>query len=301
VRKLTGRPIIFIRGDITALEELRRVFLDFNIVAVMHFAGLKSTYESLQKPLKYYKTNVYGTINLLECMGEFNCCNLVFSSSGTVYGAPVQNYIEESHPLDPLNPYGRSKLQAETIIRDYCTSHPQMKSCILRYFNPAGNHDSGVIGEDPSGIPNNLMPYLLKVLGGKLPFVNVFGNDYDTKDGTGVRDFIHVVDLAKGHLAALRKIMNESTGCFVYNMGTGAGYSVMDIIHCLENVSGMELSWKIAKRRPGDAGQVVANPQLAWTELNWKPQYSIQEMCEHAWKWQKNNPDGYNVKDHYFD
>ena len=293
VEQITGKSVVFIKGDITEKSEISKVFEDYNVKAVMHFAGLKSTYESISMPVHYYQTNVVGTMNLIEAMLKNDCHNIVFSSSATVYGAPKQDLVTEDHSLNPLNPYGRSKLYAEFVIRDFCIANPKFKACLLRYFNPAGNHESGLLGEDPNGIPNNLMPYLLKVLGGHLPHVNVFGNDYETKDGTGVRDFIHVVDLAKGHVAALEKLLTSETGCFTYNMGTGTGYSVFDMIGSLETVAEKELPFKIAPRRAGDAANVVANPSLANRELGWKTNYDLYEMCKHAWKWQSENPNGF--------
>ena len=293
VQKITGKTVEFIQGDITEPREIAQVFEHYNIKAVMHFAGLKSTYESISLPIHYYKTNVVGTMNLLEAMKAKNCNNIVFSSSATVYGAPKQDLVSEEHSLDPLNPYGRSKLYAEYVIRDFCIANPQIKACLLRYFNPAGNHESGLLGEDPNGIPNNLMPYLLKVLGGHLPHVNVFGNDYETKDGTGVRDFIHVVDLAKGHVAAIEKLLKSDHGCFTYNMGTGSGYSVFDMIGNLEKVAEKVLPFKIAPRREGDAASVVANPSLANKELGWSTKYDLHKMCKDAWKWQSENPNGF--------
>ena len=295
VQEITGKPVIFVKGDITEKYDVVRLFQSYSIKAVLHFAGLKSPYESISMPIQYYKTNVLGTMNLIQVMSECGCNNLVFSSSAAVYGAPEHALVTESQTLNPLNPYGRTKLHAECLIADFCRANPDFKACLLRYFNPVGNHPSGLIGEDPHGMPNNLMPYLLKVLGGQLPYVNVFGNDYDTNDGTGVRDFIHVVDLAKGHVAALKKLFSTAQGCFTYNMGTGTGYSVFDMISTLESVSGKELPFRIASRRQGDAASVVADPTLANRELKWKTECDLQEMCRDAWKWQVQNQHGYKT------
>jgi UDP-glucose 4-epimerase len=286
VAKIAQKDPIFIQGDINNINALRHVFEEYNIFGVLHFAGLKSVGESVKEPMMYYRTNVNGTLNLLQVMHEYHVHNIVFSSSATVYGEPKQEKITEDHSLSPINPYGSSKSFAETLLRDVCRSNPHFNATLLRYFNPVGNHPSGMFGENPSGIPNNLMPVLLRVLNGSMNHVNVFGNDYDTVDGTGVRDFIHVVDLAKGHVVALKKMLQNPQGCRIYNMGTGTGYSVMEMIKSLERASNKVIPFKIVPRRPGDAGQVIADPSLAQVELGWKTHYNLEDMCEHAWKYQ---------------
>jgi UDP-glucose 4-epimerase len=286
VTAITGKAPIVIEGCILDQEKIASVFEEFEINAVIHFAGVKSVGESVQKPLMYYKTNMYGTLNLLEMMQKYGVSNFVFSSSATVYGEPQQDKIKETHPLNTLNPYGTSKLMSENMIRDVCQSNPKFNATLLRYFNPVGNHPSGLIGEDPNGIPNNLVPVVMRVMTGEIPFVQVFGNDYDTPDGTGMRDYIHVVDLAKGHVAALKHLFHSQYGCRVFNMGTGQGYSVLDIISTMERVSKREIPFRITQRRKGDAGKVIADPSLAAEVLGWKTSQSLENMCEDAWKFQ---------------
>ncbi|KAI9346923.1 UDP-glucose 4-epimerase [Obelidium mucronatum] len=314
VAQITQSPekITFYKADIRDHEALTEIFSNHqhqNISSVIHFAGLKSVSESISQPLDYYSVNVTGTCVLLKVMKAFGCNKIVFSSSATVYGHPQFIPLTESHPLDPINPYGRSKHMAELVIKDFCTSQNNPKTntntnpnqlfqgIALRYFNPIGAHPSGLIGESPTGIPNNLVPYVTQVMTGKLPHLNVFGADYKTRDGTGVRDFIHVVDLARGHVAALLSTHNTTlsteNGFKVYNMGTGNGYSVFEIVKAMEQVSGLTIPIRVQERRVGDAGEVVASPGKANGELGWVAGRSIVDMCETSWRWQKGNPDGY--------
>lgn len=288
VEKITGKKVKFYKGDLLNTEDLERVFSENNIESVIHFAGLKAVGESVQKPMLYYKNNITGTLNLCEVMAAHGCKSIVFSSSATVYGSPKTVPITEDFPLSTTNPYGATKLMIEDILRDIYVSDNEWRICILRYFNPIGAHKSGLIGEDPNGIPNNLMPYIAKVASGVLPCLSVFGNDYPTKDGTGVRDYIHVVDLAKGHLHALEKIEKES-GVFTYNLGTGNGYSVLDIINAFEKTTGVVVNYKITERRPGDVAECYANPKKAFEELGWKAENGIEDMCRDTWNFQKNN------------
>jgi len=294
VSKITGRDdIIFYELDICDKDALSNVFSKHNITSVIHFAGLKSVSESISKPLEYFRVNVTGTCVLLDCMKAAGCNNIVFSSSATVYGHPKTMPIFEDHDLAPINPYGRSKYMAEIVIQDFCNANPSMNAALLRYFNPIGAHPSGLIGEDPNGVPNNLLPYITQVLCGKLTHLNVFGTDYDTRDGTGVRDFIHVVDLAQGHLAALSHLQGATPGCVVFNMGTGSGFSVKEIIQTMEQESGLEVKHVFKPRRAGDAAEVVANASKAMNEMKWTAKLSLSDMCQSAWKWQKQNPNGY--------
>lgn len=288
VEKITGKKVKFYKGDLLNIEDLEKVFSENNIESVIHFAGLKAVGESVQKPMLYYKNNITGTLNLCEVMAAHGCKSIVFSSSATVYGSPKTVPITEDFPLSTTNPYGATKLMIEDILRDIYVSDNEWRICILRYFNPIGAHKSGLIGEDPNGIPNNLMPYIAKVASGVLPVLSVFGNDYPTKDGTGVRDYIHVVDLAKGHLHALEKIEKEA-GVFTYNLGTGNGYSVLDIINAFEKTTGVVVNYKIAERRPGDVAECYANPKKAFEELGWKAENGIEDMCRDTWNFQKNN------------
>ena len=288
VEKITGKKVKFYKGDLLNVEDLEKVFSENNIESVIHFAGLKAVGESVQKPMLYYKNNITGTLNLCEVMAAHGCKSIVFSSSATVYGSPKTVPITEDFPLSTTNPYGATKLMIEDILRDIYVSDNEWRICILRYFNPIGAHKSGLIGEDPNGIPNNLMPYIAKVASGVLPVLSVFGNDYPTKDGTGVRDYIHVVDLAKGHLHALEKIEKES-GVFTYNLGTGNGYSVLDIINAFEKTTGVSVNYKITDRRPGDVAECYANPKKAFEELGWKAENGIEDMCRDTWNFQKNN------------
>eukprot|EP01135_Chromosphaera_perkinsii_P005024 Nk52_evm1s311 gene=Nk52_evmTU1s311 len=295
VEKLTGKSAIVEEVDIMNREALDGVFKKYNIDTVIHFAALKSVGESVAKPLWYYQNNIAGTLNLVEVMSKHGCKNIVFSSSATVYGDPKYLPLTEDHPLAPTNPYGQTKFMVEQILKDVAVSDPEWNVVLLRYFNPVGAHKSGEIGEDPSGVPANLMPFVAQVAVGRREHVNVFGDDYDTKDGTGVRDYIHVVDLAKGHVAAVRHL-KEKCGCVVYNLGTGAGYSVLDMIKAMEKSSGKTIPYKIAPRRPGDIASCYADPCLAQQALKWKAEYGLQEMCDDLWNWQIKNPNGYGKK-----
>lgn len=292
VESITGKSATFYFGDILDDELLARIFSNHQIQAVIHFAGLKAVGESNEIPLIYYRNNIAATINLLEVMDAHNVKNFVFSSSATVYGDPDSVPIEESFPTSATNPYGRSKLMIEEILADLYESDNSWNIARLRYFNPVGSHGSGLIGEDPNGIPNNLMPYISQVTVGKLKSLSVFGDDYATKDGTGVRDYIHVVDLALGHLKALEKL-KARPGLVTYNLGTGQGYSVLDIIHAFEKASGKEIPYQIAPRRQGDIAKCFAATELAECELEWKALKSIHDMCIDTWRWQTKNPNGY--------
>jgi len=291
VEQITGKKIRFYNADIRDEEALDHIFKEEAPEAVIHFAGLKAVGESVQIPLEYYSNNIGGTVKLLQKMKEYNCKNIVFSSSATVYGKPESVPIREDFPLSATNPYGRTKLMIEQILGDLYVSDNSWNVILLRYFNPIGAHESGLMGEDPNGIPNNLLPYVAKVAIGKLPEVNVFGNDYDTPDGTGVRDYIHVVDLAKGHVKAIEKL-ESAPGLEVYNLGTGKGYSVLDIINAFSKACGHEIPYKIGPRRPGDIDMCYADPSKAAKELGWEAVYGIDKMCEDAWRWQGGNPDG---------
>ncbi|KAJ3105225.1 hypothetical protein HDU97_008379 [Phlyctochytrium planicorne] len=294
---LTGRSPVFRKISILDADGLRSVFEEFNIWAVIHFAGFKSVNESISKPLSYYRNNVWGSCVLIEVMQEFGCSKIVFSSSATVYASgdtAVKGKITEGAPLGPINPYGRSKYFVEEVIRDVCTSDKTFSAALLRYFNPIGAHPSGIIGEDPKDIPNNLLPYVTQVVVGRREYLTVHGSDYPTKDGTGVRDFIHVVDLALGHLAALEQLRVETTPqCHTYNMGTGTGYSVLDVVREMESASSTPIAHKMGPRRPGDAAEVVGDPSRANKVLGWKAKRDIKIMCASAYKWQKQNPEGY--------
>jgi len=292
IRKITGKDFFFYEVDLLNKEHLECVFENHSIEAVIHFAGLKAVGESVAKPLKYFKTNLQSTIYLCELMQKYNVKKLVFSSSATVYGTPEKVPILEDFPLQVTNPYGRTKLMIEDILRDLHISDPNWSISILRYFNPIGAHESGMIGEDPAGIPNNLMPYITKVAVGELPQLQVFGNIYPTKDGTGVRDYIHVVDLAKGHVKALENLKKDVS---IYNLGTGIGYSVLEVIHAFETVTGMNIPYQIIDPRPGDAAICYADATKAKKELGWTANKNIQEMCKDAWKWQSKNPEGYKT------
>jgi UDP-glucose 4-epimerase len=292
VEQIVGRAVTVVEGDIRSHEDLRGVFERYPIESVIHFAGLKAVGESVQKPLKYYDNNVHGTLVLCEVMTEFDCKQMVFSSSATVYGDPASVPIREDFPLSATNPYGRSKLMIEEILRDLYVSDNNWRIVLLRYFNPVGAHPSGLIGEDPNGIPNNLMPYITQTAVGNLACLSVFGNDYDTPDGTGVRDYIHVVDLAQGHIKALEKI-DTIDGVLAVNLGTGQGYSVLEMVHAFERASGKEVPYCIAPRRPGDIAACYADPSLAREVLGWEAKHTLEEMCADAWRWQSNNPKGY--------
>ena len=291
VEKITGKKVDFIQLDLRERDKLNKVFERFSIDAVLHFAGLKAVGESVQIPLEYYENNVYGTIVLCQVMQVHNIRKLVFSSSATVYGSPEQMPIREDFPIAPLNPYGHSKAMIEQILRDLYISDPTWQVTLLRYFNPVGAHPSGLIGEDPNGIPNNLFPFITQVAVGRLPYLRVFGNDYPTPDGTGIRDYIHVVDLALGHLSALEKL--KQPGVYTYNLGTGRGYSVLEVVSAFERACGKPIPYRIVERRPGDAAVSFADPSLAQKELGWFATRSLDDMCQDAWRWQSLNPNGY--------
>ena len=292
LEKLSGQEIKFYQVDLLDYNKLEEIFEIESIDAVIHFAGLKAVGESVEIPLHYYKNNVTGTINLCEIMQKHDVKKLVFSSSATVYGDPHKVPITEDFPLHATNPYGQTKLMIEEILRDLYVSDNSWDIAILRYFNPVGAHKSGEIGEDPNGIPNNLLPYISQVAVGKLSELTIFGNDYPTVDGTGVRDYIHVVDLAGGHLKALEKLA-QNPGCVTYNLGTGNGYSVLEMAKAFEKASGRSVLYKIAGRRAGDIAECYANPELAEKELNWTAEKNINEMCEDIWRWQSKNPNGF--------
>jgi UDP-glucose 4-epimerase len=292
IREITSKDFKFYQIDLLNKGELETIFSENDIEAVIHFAGLKAVGESVSIPLHYYHNNITGTLILCEVMEEFGVHNMVFSSSATVYGIQEQVPLSEELPLQATNPYGRTKLMIEEILRDVYVSNNNWSVALLRYFNPVGAHSSGRIGEDPNGIPNNLVPYITQVAVGKLSELRVFGNDYATHDGTGVRDYIHVVDLAAGHLKALEKVMTTS-GVSSYNLGTGTGYSVMEMIHAFEKVTGRNIPYQIIDRRPGDIGISYADPSKAQNELNWIAQKGLEEMCSDSWRWQSNNPNGY--------
>jgi len=292
VKELTGKDFPVYEADLLDFEEVDEVFANNEIEAVIHFAGLKAVGESVSVPLHYYHNNITGTLVLCEVMKKYDVKKLVFSSSATVYGMPERVPISEDFPLSATNPYGRTKLMIEEILRDLAVADPSWSIAILRYFNPIGAHESGRIGEDPNGIPNNLMPYITQVAVGKLQELKVFGSDYPTVDGTGVRDYIHVVDLAIGHLKAVEKVMN-SIGVDAYNLGTGTGYSVLQLVSAFENASGVEIPYQIVDRRPGDIAICYADPAKASKELGWTAKRGIEDMCRDSWRWQKNNPEGY--------
>lgn len=289
IKQISGKGFVFYKADLLDKEAMRKIFTENKIRAVIHFAGLKAVGESVAKPIDYYKNNVTGTLNLLEVMREFEVNKMVFSSSATVYGAPKTVPITEDMPLSTTNPYGTTKLMIEQILTDVAYANKDFKVAILRYFNPIGAHESGIIGEDPNGIPNNLMPYISRVASGKLECLSVFGNDYPTHDGTGVRDYIHVVDLAKGHLKALERLAKDDTGVFIYNLGTGNGYSVLDIVKAFEKANNVTIKYKIVDRRPGDIAECYANPSKALRELEWKAEKTLEDMVRDAWNFEKNN------------
>lgn len=293
VKEITGKDVKFYEADILDGAALETIFDNHTIDACIHFAGLKAVGESVAKPWEYYNNNITGTLNLIDVMRKHGCKNLIFSSSATVYGDPVEIPITENCPKGQCtNPYGWTKSMLEQILMDIQKADAKWNIVILRYFNPIGAHKSGRIGENPNGIPNNLLPYVTQVAVGKLPQLGVFGNDYDTHDGTGVRDYIHVVDLAIGHVKALKKI-EEKAGLCLYNLGTGTGYSVLDIVKNFEAANDLKIPYVIKERRPGDIAKCYADAKKAEEELGWKAQYGIKEMCEDAWRWQKNNPNGF--------
>ena len=292
VEAITGKSVKFYENDVRDREALRKIFTENNIEAVIHFAGLKAVGESVREPMMYYNNNLISTIALIEVMAEFNVKKLVFSSSATVYGVATEMPLKEGMPTGAINPYGRTKLFIEEILRDVCVADSDWSIALLRYFNPIGAHKSGTIGEDPKGIPNNLMPYISQVAVGKLEKLHVFGNDYNTVDGTGVRDYIHVVDLALGHVKAIEWSLNNK-GCEAINLGTGNGTSVLQLRDAFIKASGAEVPYVIDPRRPGDPDEVYANADKAESLLGWKATRGIEEMCEDSWRWQKNNPNGY--------
>lgn len=296
VAQITGVEPVFYEVDINDKDALREVFKKYEIEAVMHFAGLKAVGESTKIPMKYYRYNVAGTLSLTEVMEEFEVWKMIFSSSATVYGDPVSVPIDESFATGATNPYGRSKLIVEDILRDIAKApDSRWNFSLLRYFNPVGAHESGLIGEDPAGIPNNLLPYVAQVAIGKLQELGVFGDDYETIDGTGVRDYIHVVDLAKGHVAALRALEKFAPGCRAYNLGTGSGLSVLQIVKAFEVASGRKVPYKILPRRPGDIAACYANADKAKYDLGWEAELGLERMMQDAWRWQSQNPNGYDA------
>lgn len=298
VAKICAKAPQFIQGDIRDGDMLKQVFAEHPVGAVLHFAGLKAVGESVQKPLDYYQNNVVGTLQLCQAMADAKVHRLVFSSSATVYGEPDQMPIREDFPTGvPTNPYGRSKLMVEELLKDLARSDARWRIALLRYFNPVGAHSSGLIGEDPNGIPNNLLPYISQVAIGKLKALSVFGNDYPTRDGTGVRDYIHVVDLANGHIRAL-DVIGRQPGLHVWNLGTGRGYSVLEMIHAFELASGREIPYEIVSRRSGDIAECWADPSKALKELDWKAERGLAEMMADAWRWQSRNAEGYRTHLH---
>ena len=292
IQEITGNKPHFVEGDVCDAETLRTLFSDHSIQSVMHFAGLKAVGESTEVPLRYYRNNVVGTLTLCSEMAEAGIFNLVFSSSCTVYGEPTTVPIREDFPRSATNPYGRSKLMIEDILADLCKSDSRWSVILLRYFNPVGAHPSGQIGEDPNGIPTNLLPYIAQVAVGRLDKLRVFGNDYDTRDGTGVRDYIHVVDLALGHLKALERL-REMDGVLAYNLGTGKGYSVLELVQAFERASGKTIPYEIVGRRAGDVGEVYADPALALADLDWAAGLGLEKMMVDSWRWQEQNPNGF--------
>ena len=291
IEEITGVRPAFCKADMQFKEELRPLFEEHRFDAVIHFAGLKAVGESVAKPLLYYKNNISGTINLCELMEEYGCRRMIFSSSATVYGAPETVPIREDFPLHTTNPYGSTKLMLERVLSDLCAANPEWSVVLLRYFNPIGAHESGLLGENPKGIPNNLMPYITQVAAGILPELGVFGNDYDTPDGTGVRDYIHVADLARGHVNSVSKVM-ESHGVNVYNLGTGKGYSVLEIVRAFEEANGIRIPYVIKPRRPGDIAVCYADPSKALKELGWKAEYDLPRMCRDSWNYTKRSLSG---------
>lgn len=295
VQQIAQRQLAFEEGDIRNRKALRDFFARHEIDAVIHFAGLKAVGESVEKPLLYYDNNLVGSIVLFEAMAEAGVKSIVFSSSATVYGDPATVPITEDFPLSATNPYGRSKLFIEEMLRDIAKADPEWSISLLRYFNPVGAHPSGRIGEDPKGIPNNLMPYIAQVAGGRRPCLNIFGGDYPTKDGTGVRDYIHVVDLAQGHVAALNAMERGRKGVNIWNLGTGQGMSVLDMVHAFETASGKKINYQIVARREGDVAQCWADPARAQRDLHWRAKLGLARMCEDTWRWQQLNPNGYQT------
>ena len=296
VKKIAGKDFRFVEADMTDKDAVEKIFAENeDIDCVIQFAAYKAVGESVSKPIEYYSNNLACTLNILDVMRRHNCHNIIFSSSATVYGDPASVPIREDFPVGgTTNPYGTTKVFTERILTDCCHADPELNVALLRYFNPIGAHPSGLIGEDPNGIPNNLVPYIAKVAVGKLEKVHVFGNDYPTPDGTGVRDYIHVVDLARGHVAAIKKL-EQKPGLFICNLGTGHGYSVLDVINAFSKACGKEIPYVIDLRRPGDIAECWCDPSKAKRELGWEAQYGIEEMCAHSWNWQSHNPDGYKT------
>ena len=296
VKKIAGKDFRFVEADMTDKDAVEKIFAENeDIDCVIQFAAYKAVGESVSKPIEYYSNNLACTLNILDVMRRHNCHNIIFSSSATVYGDPASVPIREDFPVGgTTNPYGTTKVFTERILTDCCHADPELNVALLRYFNPIGAHPSGLIGEDPNGIPNNLVPYIAKVAVGKLEKVHVFGNDYPTPDGTGVRDYIHVVDLARGHVAAIKKL-EQKPGLFICNLGTGHGYSVLDVIHAFEKACGKKIPYVIDPRRPGDIAECYADPSKAKRELGWEAEYGIEEMCADSWNWQQKNPDGYHT------
>ena len=296
VTKIAGKDFRFVEADMTDKDAVEKIFAENeDIDCVIQFAAYKAVGESVSKPIEYYSNNLACTLNILDVMRRHNCHNIIFSSSATVYGDPASVPIREDFPVGgTTNPYGTTKVFTERILTDCCHADPELNVALLRYFNPIGAHPSGLIGEDPNGIPNNLVPYIAKVAVGKLEKVHVFGNDYPTPDGTGVRDYIHVVDLARGHVAAIKKL-EQKPGLFICNLGTGHGYSVLDVINAFSKACGKEIPYVIDPRRPGDIAECWCDPSKAKRELGWEAQYGIEEMCAHSWNWQSHNPDGYKT------
>ncbi len=296
VKKIAGKDFRFVEADMTDKNAVEKIFAENeDIDCVIQFAAYKAVGESVSKPIEYYSNNLACTLNILDVMRRHNCHNIIFSSSATVYGDPASVPIREDFPVGgTTNPYGTTKVFTERILTDCCHADPELNVALLRYFNPIGAHPSGLIGEDPNGIPNNLVPYIAKVAVGKLEKVHVFGNDYPTPDGTGVRDYIHVVDLARGHVAAIKKL-EQKPGLFICNLGTGHGYSVLDVINAFSKACGKEIPYVIDPRRPGDIAECWCDPSKAKRELGWEAQYGIEEMCAHSWNWQSHNPDGYKT------
>ena len=296
VKKIAGKDFRFVEADMTDKDAVEKIFAENeDIDCVIQFAAYKAVGASVSKPIEYYSNNLACTLNILDVMRRHNCHNIIFSSSATVYGDPASVPIREDFPVGgTTNPYGTTKVFTERILTDCCHADPELNVALLRYFNPIGAHPSGLIGEDPNGIPNNLVPYIAKVAVGKLEKVHVFGNDYPTPDGTGVRDYIHVVDLARGHVAAIKKL-EQKPGLFICNLGTGHGYSVLDVINAFSKACGKEIPYVIDPRRPGDIAECWCDPSKAKRELGWEAQYGIEEMCAHSWNWQSHNPDGYKT------
>ncbi len=293
IEKITGKKVTFYETDVRNAAEMENIFATHKIDWVIHFAGLKAVGESVAKPIEYYDNNLISTLVLVETMKKFGVKNIVFSSSATVYGDPAELPLKETSIMNPTtNPYGTSKVMQEQILKDLCVADKEWNVVLLRYFNPVGAHESGLIGEDPKGIPNNLMPYVAQVASGKLKEIGVFGNDYPTPDGTGVRDYIHVVDLARGHVAAIKHLKNA--GVHIYNLGTGNGYSVLDMIKAFGKACGKQLPYQIKPRRAGDIATCYASAEKAAKDLDWKAEYDLEKMCVDQWNWQKNNPNGYD-------